>query len=113
VNTTGQYEFTIGQSGIAPDRPTTWVRQSVYAYVEPAVAHFCTNLLHTTTAVCSAPTYLNHSAPYDHMQINVIDRSQQEGMHRNARPNEPHSLGFGGLPSSAMEKIREEMAKLF
>jgi hypothetical protein len=47
------------------------------------------------------------------MPINIFDRSRQEGRHSNARSNEPHSLGFGGLPPDAMEKIREEMAELF
>jgi hypothetical protein len=47
------------------------------------------------------------------MPINIIDRSRQEGRHSNARLNEPHSLGSGGLPPGAMENIREEMVKLF
>jgi hypothetical protein len=47
------------------------------------------------------------------MQINIIDRSRQEGQHNNDRPNEPHNLGSDGLPPGAMEKIREDMAKLF
>jgi hypothetical protein len=47
------------------------------------------------------------------MPINIIDRSQQEGRHSNTRPNEPHSLGSIGLPLGAMERIREEIAKLF
>jgi hypothetical protein len=58
-------------------------------------------------------TYLNHSTPYDHRPINIIDRSWKEGRHNNARPNEPHNLGSGGLPPGVMEKIREEMAELF
>jgi hypothetical protein len=33
-----------------------------------------TNLLHTTTLICSSPTYLNHSAPYDYRSINVLDQ---------------------------------------
>jgi hypothetical protein len=65
----------------------------------------CTKLLHTTTSVCSATTYLNHNAPYDHRLINIIDRSRQEGWHSNAQSNEPHSSRFGGLPPDAMEKI--------
>jgi hypothetical protein len=72
-----------------------------------------TQLLHTTTAVCFAPTYLNHNAPYNHRSINTIDRSRQEGRYTNARLNEPHSPGSGSLPPGAMEKIREEMAELF
>jgi hypothetical protein len=59
------------------------------------------------------PTYLNHSAPYNHRSINIINRSRQEGQHSNARPNEPDSPGSVGLPPGIMEKIREEMAELF
>jgi hypothetical protein len=72
----------------------------------------CTKLLHTTEYV-SPSTYLNHNTPYNHRPINTIDRSRQEGRYTNARPNEPHSLGSGGLPLGAMEKIREEMTELF
>jgi hypothetical protein len=64
-------------------------------------------------ATVPPPKYLNHNTPYDHCPINIIDRSRQEGRHNNARPNEPHSLGSSGLPSDAMEKIREDMAGLF
>jgi hypothetical protein len=39
----------------------------------------CINLLHTTTAIHPAPTYLNNSAPYDHRSINIINQSRQEG----------------------------------
>jgi hypothetical protein len=73
----------------------------------------CTKLLHTTAAVRSAPTYLNHNTPYDHRPINIIDRSWQEGRHSNARPNEPHKTRSGDLPLDAMEKIGKEMAELF
>jgi hypothetical protein len=46
-------------------------------------------------------------------RLSTIDRSRQEGRYTNARPNEPHSPGSGGLPPGAMEKIREEMTELF
>jgi hypothetical protein len=56
---------------------------------------------------------IDNSTPYDDRPITIIDRSRQEGRHNNARSNEPHSLGSGGLPPGAIEKIREEMAELF
>jgi hypothetical protein len=87
--------------------------QSGYAYAEPAIAHYAPIYYTPLQQYILPPTYLNHSAPYDHRLINIIDRSRQEGWHSNARPNEPHSLGSGGLPLGVMEKIREEMAELF
>jgi hypothetical protein len=99
VNATGQFGFTIGQTG--------------YTYPEPAVAHHAPNYYTPQQQYVSPSTYLNHNAPYNHRPINTIDWSQQEGRYTNARPNEPHSLGSGGLPQGAMEKIREEMTKLF
>jgi hypothetical protein len=51
--------------------------------------------------------------PYNHKPVNILDRPWQEGRRNNARSNEPHSPGSDGLPSGAMEEIREEMAELF
>jgi hypothetical protein len=99
ANTTGQFGCTTGQTG--------------YAYIEPTVAHYAPNYYTPQQQYVPPPTYLKHSTPHDHRPINIIDRSRQEGWHNNARPNEPHSLGSGGLPPGAMEKIREEMAELF
>jgi hypothetical protein len=99
VNTTGQFVCTTVQTG--------------YTYAEPAVAHHALNYYTPQQQYVSPSTYLNHNAPYNHRPINTIDRSQQEGRYANARPNEPHSPGFGGLPPSAMERIREEMTELF
>ena len=100
ANTTGQFGFTIRQIG--------------YAYAEPTVAHFAPNYYTPQQQYVPSPTYLNHSTPYDHKPINIINmRVSQEGRHSNARPNELYSPGFGGLPPGAMEKIREEMAELF
>jgi hypothetical protein len=99
ANTTGQFRFTTGQTR--------------YAYKESTVAHYAPSYYTPQQQYVLSLTYLNHSAPYDHRPINIIDRSQQEGRHSNARPNDPYSLGFGGLPPGTMEKIREEMAELF
>jgi hypothetical protein len=98
-NTTGQFGCTTVQTG--------------YAYAEPTVAHYTPNYYTPQQQYVPPPTYLNHNTPYDHRPINIIDRSLQDGRHNNARPNEPHSLGSGGLPPCAMKKIREEMAELF
>jgi hypothetical protein len=98
-NTTGQFGFTTGHTE--------------YAYTEPTVAHYAPNYYPPQQQYVSLPTYLNHNAPYDHRPINIIDRSRQKGRHSNARPNEPHSPGSGGLSPGAMEKIRKEMAELF
>jgi hypothetical protein len=118
--------FPAGQSGTAPGLPrgapiianTTGqlgctTVQPGYAYAEPTVAHYAPNYYTPHQQYVPPPTYLNHNTPYNHRPINIIDRSRQDGRHNNARPNEPHSLGSGGLPPGAMEKIREEMAKLF
>jgi hypothetical protein len=99
ASATDQFGFTTGQTG--------------YAYAEPAVAHNAPNYYTPQQQYVSPSTYLNHNTPYNHRPINTIDRSQQEGRYTNARPNEPHSLGSGGLPPGAMEKIREEMTELF
>jgi hypothetical protein len=99
ANTTSQFICTTGQTG--------------YAYAEPIVAHYAPNYYTPQQQYVPPPTYLNHSMPYDHRPINIIDRSRQEVRHNNARPNEPHSLGSSGLPPGAMKKIREEMAELF
>jgi hypothetical protein len=99
ANTIGQFRFTTGQSR--------------YAYAEPTVAHYAPNNYTPQQQYVPPPTYLNHNTPYDHKQINVSDRSRQEGRHSNARPNEHHNPGFDGLPPGSMEKIREEMAELF
>jgi hypothetical protein len=99
ANATGQFGFTTGQTG--------------YAYAEPAVAHHAPNYYTPQQQYVSPSTYLNHNAPYNHRPINTIDRSRQEGRYTNARPNDPHSPGSGGLPPGAMEKIREEMTELF
>jgi hypothetical protein len=77
ANTTEQFGFTTGQTG--------------YAYAEPTVVHYAPNYYTPQQQYVMSPTYLNHSAPYDHMPINIINRSRQEGRHSNARPNEPHS----------------------
>jgi hypothetical protein len=99
ANTTCQFGCTTVQTG--------------YTYAEPTVAHYAPNYYTPQQQYVPPPTYLNHSTPYDHRPINIIDRSRQDGRHNNARPNEPHSLGSGGLPPGAMEKIREEMVELF
>jgi hypothetical protein len=99
ANTTGQFGCTTVQTG--------------YAYAEPTVAHYAPNYYAPQQQYIPPPTYLKHNTPYDHRPINIIDRSRQEGRHNNARPNEPHSLGPGGLPPGAMEKIRKEMTELF
>jgi hypothetical protein len=99
ANTTSQFECTTGQTE--------------YAYAEPTVAHYAPNYYTPQQQYFPPPTYLNHNTPYDHRPINIIDRSRQEGRHSNARPNEPHSLGSGGLPPGAMEKIREAMDEIF
>jgi hypothetical protein len=99
ANTTGQFGFNTGQTG--------------YAYTEPDVAHHAPNYYTPQQQYVSPFTYLNHNAPYNHRPINTIDRSRQEGRYANARPNEPHSPGSGGLPPGAMEKIRKEMSELF
>ena len=59
-NTTGQIGFTTGQTG--------------YAYAEPNVAHYAPNYYTPQQQYVPSPTYLNHSAPYDHRSINIIDR---------------------------------------
>jgi hypothetical protein len=106
ANTTGQSGFTIGQSGLASNRPATWARLSRYTYAEPTIANH-TPIYYTPQQQYVPPhTYLNHNTPYDHRSVNVLYRPQQEGRHNNAQPNKPHSLGSVGLPSSAMEKIR-------
>jgi hypothetical protein len=92
ASTTGQFGFTTGQTR--------------YAYKEPTVAHYAPNYCTPQQQYITPPTYLKHSAPYDHILINIIDRSQQEGQHSNARPNGPHCPGSSGLPPGAMEKIR-------
>jgi hypothetical protein len=99
ANTTSQFGCTIVQTG--------------YAYAEPTVAHYAPNYYTSQQQYVPPPTYLNHNTPYDHRPINIIDQSRQEGRHNNAQPNEPHSLGSGGLTAIAMDKIREEMAELF
>jgi hypothetical protein len=99
ANATGQFGFTTGQTG--------------YEYAEPAVAHHALNYYIPQQQYVSPSIYLNHNAPYNYRPINIIDRSWQEGRYANARPNEPHSPGSGGLPPGAMEKIREEMTELF
>jgi hypothetical protein len=99
ANTTGQFRCTTVQTG--------------YTYAEPAVAHHAPNYYTPQQQYVSPYTYLNHNAPYNHRPINTIDRSRQEGRYANARPNEPHSPGSGGLPPGAMESIREEMTELF
>jgi hypothetical protein len=99
ANTTGQFGCTTVQTG--------------YTYAEPAVAHHAPNYYTPQQQYVSPSTYLNHNAPYNHRPINTINRSRQEGRYTNARPNEPHSAKSGGLPSGAMEKIREEMTELF
>jgi hypothetical protein len=99
ANTTGQFGFTTGQTG--------------YAYAEPVVAHNAPNYYTPQQQYVSSSTYLNHNAPYNHRPINTIDLSRQEGRYTNARPNEPHNPGSGGLPPGAIEKIREEMTELF
>jgi hypothetical protein len=81
--------------------------------VEPTIAHYAP-IYHTPQQqYVLPPTYVNHNAPYDHWLINIINRSQQEGWHSNARSNEPHNPRSGGLPPGATEKIREEMVDLF
>jgi hypothetical protein len=92
ANTAGQFGYTTGQTG--------------YAFVEPTVVYYAPNYYTPQQQYIPPPTYLNHSMPYNHRSINIIDRSWQEGRHNNARPNEPHILGSGGLPPGAMEKIR-------
>jgi hypothetical protein len=72
-----------------------------------------TNFLHTTTTVRSSPTYLSHNAPYDHRSVNILDRPRKEGRHNNVLPNEPHNPESSGLPLDTIEKIREQMAKIF
>jgi hypothetical protein len=99
ANTTGQFGCTTVQTG--------------YTYAEPVVAHHAPNYYTPQQQYVLSSTYLNHNAPYNHRPINTIDRSRQEGRYTNARPNEPHSPGSGGLPPDAMEKIREEMTELF
>jgi hypothetical protein len=99
ANTTDQFGCTTGQTG--------------YAYAKLTVAHYAPNYYTPQQQYVLSPTYLTHITPYDHRAINIIDRSQQEGRHNNARPNEPHSLGSDGLPPGAIEKIREEMTELF
>jgi hypothetical protein len=99
ANTTGQFGCTTVQIG--------------YAYAEPTIAHYAPNDYTPQQQYVLPPTYLNHSTPYDHRLIDIIDRSRQDGQHNNAPPNEPHDLGSGGLPPGAMEKIWEEMAELF
>jgi hypothetical protein len=84
--------------------------QTEYAYIETIVAHYALNYYIPQQQYVLPPIYLNHSAPYDHRPINIIDRSRQEGRHSNVRPNEPHSPRSGGLPPDTMEKIKEEMA---
>jgi hypothetical protein len=91
ANATGQFGFTTGQTG--------------YAYAEPAVAHHAPNYYTPQQQYVSPSTYLNHNAPYNHRPINTIDRSRQEGRYANARPNEPHSPGSGGLPPGVMGKL--------
>jgi hypothetical protein len=61
ANTTGQFGFTIEQTG--------------YAYAEPAVAHNVPNYYTPQQQYVSPSTYLNHNAPYNHRPINTIDRS--------------------------------------
>jgi hypothetical protein len=99
ANTTSQLGCTTGQTG--------------YGYTEPTGAHYAPNYYTQQKQYVPPHTYLNHNTPYYHRTINIINRSRQEGRYNNARPNEPHSLGSGGLPPGAMEKIREEMAELF
>jgi hypothetical protein len=103
--------FPAGQSGTAPGLPrgTPIIANTTdqfgcttghtrYPYAEPTVAHYAPNY-YTPQQQYVPPTYLNHNTPYDHRPINIIDRSRQEGQHNNARPNEPHNQGSGGLPS--------------
>jgi hypothetical protein len=99
ANTIGQFRCTTIQTG--------------YTYEEPAVAHHTPNYYTPQQQYVSPSTYLNHNAPYNHRPINTTDRSRQEGRYTNARPNEPRSPGSSGLPTGAMEKIREEMTELF
>jgi hypothetical protein len=60
ANTTGQFVCTTGQTE--------------YAYAEPTVAHYTPNYYTPQQQYVSPPTYLNHSTPYDHRPINIIDR---------------------------------------
>jgi hypothetical protein len=122
----GRPAFPVGQSGAAPEPPrgapiianTTGqfgftTGQTEYAYTEHIVKRYAPNYYTPQQQYVMSPTYSNHSAPYNHRPINIIDRSRQEGRHSNALPNEPYSPGSSGLPPGAMEKITEEMAKLF
>jgi hypothetical protein len=79
ANTTDQFGCTTVQTG--------------YTYAEPAVAHHAPNYYTPQQHYVSPSTYLNHNTPYNHIPINTIDRSRQEGRYANARPNEPHSPG--------------------
>jgi hypothetical protein len=46
VNTIGQSEFTIEQSGIASDRPAASARQSGYGYANSTLAHYAPIFTH-------------------------------------------------------------------
>jgi hypothetical protein len=89
--------FPAGQSGTTPHLPcgapiianTTGqfgctTVQTRYTYAEPTVAHYAPNCYTPQQQYVPPPTYLNHSTPYDHRSINIIDQSRQEGRYNNA-----------------------------
>jgi hypothetical protein len=43
----------------------------------------------------------------------TFDRTGAEGCHKDNRPSEPHDSRTNGLPSATMDKVREEIVKLF
>jgi hypothetical protein len=81
-----------------------FISWSVYAYAEPTVAHH-TSIYYTPQQQYVHPRiYVNHSTPYDHRLVNVLDRPQHEGRHNNAQLNEPPQLT---VQWSAIERNEE------
>jgi hypothetical protein len=77
--------------------------QFEYTYAEPTVAHHAPSYYTTQQHYVLPSTYLNHNAPYDHMPINIIDRSRQEGRHSESAfiP----FVGFGDLDNNKFKGL--------
>jgi hypothetical protein len=90
---------------LTPDRPGTHTQNLLLHAIPQFITHHNSSML--------PHTYLNHSAPYDHRLVTVLDRPRQEGQHNNAWPNEPYNTGSGGLPPGSLEKLGKRWLNYF